>query len=195
MSEQALPLAWPDGWPRHKGDRDNDNRFKGPTYQWNRVYRGIQEEIKRIGGDKIVVSTNQPLRQDGAPYAQERIIRDPGVAVYFVRDKRAMVMAQDRFWSIIGNMRSLTMAIEGLRQMERHGGAAMMERAFSGFVVLTAPGKQWWDVLECRPDASREVIEANFRRLARDRHPDNGGTHDAMTALNEARDAALKVRA
>jgi len=195
MSEQAYPLAWPDGWPRHKGERDSDTRFRGPTYQWNRVYRGIQEEIKRIGGTNIVVSTNQPLRQDGAPYAQERVIRDPGVAVYFVRDKRAMVMAQDRFWSIIGNMRSLTMAIEGLRQMERHGGAAMMERAFSGFVALTAPGKQWWDVLECRPDASREVIEANFRRLARDRHPDrNGGSHEAMTALNEARASALKAR-
>ncbi len=195
MSVQAYPLAWPDGWPRHKGNHDSDTRFKGPTYQWNRVYRGIQEEIKRIGGTNIVVSTNQPLRQDGAPYAQERIIRDPGVAVYFVRDKRAMVMAQDRFWSIIGNMRSLTMAIEGLRQMERHGGAAMMERAFSGFVALTAPGKSWWDVLQVKPDATRDVIEANFRRLARDRHPDNGGNHEDMSALNEARAAALKARA
>lgn len=194
MSEQAFPLQWPDGWPRHIGQRDSDTRFRGPTYQWNRVYRGIQEEIKRIGGANIVVSTNQPLRQDGAPYAQERIIRDPGVAIYFVRDKRAMVMAQDRFWSVIGNMRSLTMAIEGLRQMERHGGAAMMERAFSGFVALTAPGKNWWDVLQVKPDSSRDVIEENFRRLARDRHPDSGGSHDAMSALNEAREAALKAR-
>lgn len=194
MTEQAYPLAWPDGWPRHKGNRDSDTRFKGPTYQWNRVYRGIQEEIKRIGGTNIVVSTNQPLRQDGFPYAQERIIRDPGVAVYFLRDRRAMVMAQDRFYSVIGNMRSLTMAIEGLRQMERHGGAAMMERAFSGFAALTAPGKSWWDVLQVKPDATREVIEANFRRLARDRHPDNGGTHEDMSALNEARAAALKAR-
>lgn len=192
MSVQAYPLAWPDGWPRHKGDRDSDIRFKGPTYQWNRVYRGIQEEIGRIGGTHIVVSTNQPLRQDGFPYAQERIIRDPGVSAYFMRDDRAMVMAQDRFWSIIGNMRSLTMAIEGLRQMERHGGAAMMERAFSGFVALPPPGKSWCDVLQVRRDATLEVIEANFRRLARDRHPDKGGSADAMAELNNARDTALR---
>ncbi len=147
MTVQAFPLQWPDGWPRHKGNRDSDTRFKGPTFQWNRVYRGLQEEIKRIGGLHIVVSTNQPIRQDGAPYAQERIIRDSGVAVYFVRDDRSLVMAQDRFYSIIGNMRSLTMAIEGLRQMERHGGATMMERAFSGFAAIAPPDwKKPWPV-------------------------------------------------
>lgn len=194
MSAESYPLAWPPGWPRHKGSQDSDTRFKGPTFHWDRVYRGLKDELRRIGATQIVVSTNQPLRNDGAPYAQQRNIADVGVAVYFMRNGKALVMAQDRFWSVIGNMRSLTMSIEGLRQMERHGGATMMERAFDGFAALTAPGKNWWDVLEVRPDAPRDVIEANFRRLARDKHPDNGGSHEAMSALNEARDAALKAR-
>lgn len=192
---EAYPLQWPEGWPRHKGNRDSDTRFKGPTYSWNRVYRGLQDEIRKIGGRSIVVSTNQPLRQDGAPYAQERIIRDPGVAVYFVRNKRAMVMAQDRFWTVIGNMRSLTMAIEGLRQMERHGGATMMERAFDGFTALPKPGgTDWWEVLQVDPSAQPLEIEAAFRALARKRHPDVGGSDSLMAELNRARDQALQAR-
>jgi curved DNA-binding protein CbpA len=45
-----------------------------------------------------------------------------------------------------------------------------------------------------RPDATREAIEANFKRLAHDRHPDRGGNHEDMSALNEARSAGLAAR-
>lgn len=193
MSEQAYPLSWPPGWPRHKGQQDTDARFRGPTYHWDRVYRGLIEEVRRIGGKRIVVSTNQPLRQDGAPYAQQRIIQDTGVAVYFVRNGKPMVMAQDRFYSVMGNMRSLTMAIEGLRQMERHGGANMMERAFDGFAALPKPGgADWWEVLQIDRAATRDQIEVKFRELARQRHPDRGGSDHAMAELNRARDQALQ---
>lgn len=192
MSEEAFPLAWPAGWPRHRGQQDSDSRFKGPTFRWDRVYRGLIDELKRIGAKNIVVSTNQPIRQDGMPYAQSRVINDVGVAVYFVRDGKALVMAQDRFWSVIGNMRSLAMAVEGLRQMERHGGAVMMERAFAGFTSLPKPGgADWWEVLQVKRDASRETIRANYQRLAKDRHPDLGGSDMLMAELNAARDAAL----
>jgi hypothetical protein len=197
---EAFPLKWPDGWPRHRGSQESDKRFNGPTFRWDRVYRGLVDELKRLGATNITVSTNQPIRQDGAPYAQERRITDPGVAVYFTRRGKAMVMAQDRFWSIIGNMRSLTMAIEGLRQMERHGGATMMERAFDGFAALPPPDKpkrHWAIVLgysihpEDREDLSTEEVEIRFRNLAKKRHPDRGGTVDDMAELNDARAEAL----
>jgi DnaJ-class molecular chaperone len=38
-----------------------------------------------------------------------------------------------------------------------------------------------------------ENIDAAYRRLSKERHPDRpGGSHDAMAELNAARDAALK---
>lgn len=189
---EAYPLRWPLGWPRHKGQRDSDTRFRGSTYQWDRVYRGLNDEIRRIGGTKIVISTNQPIRRDGYPYAQERSIPDTGVAVYFMRNGKAMVMAQDRFWSVIGNMRSLTISIEGLRQMERHGGATMMERAFDGFLAI-APPEDCWQILGIsdKPpyDIDREIIMEAFRAKAREGH----GTGADMDRLVKARDAALDV--
>jgi hypothetical protein len=186
---EAYPLRWPPGWPRHKGAQDSDSRFNGPTYRWDRVYRGLQEEIKRIGGTKIVVSTNQPLRNDGYPYAQQRNITDVGVAVYFMRNGRPMVMAQDRFWSIIGNMRSLTMAIEGLRQMERHGGATMMERAFDGFAALPPP-EDCWSILGISRnppyDVDETIVMEAFRAKAREAHEKGGDMHRIVHAKNQA---------
>jgi hypothetical protein len=188
---EAYPLAWPPGWPRHKGSQDSDTRFKGPTFHWDRVYRGLKEELRRIGATQIVVSTNQPLRNDGAPYAQQRNIPDVGVAVYFMRNGKSLVMAQDRFWSIIGNMRSLTISIEGLRQMERHGGATMMERAFDGFLAI-APPEDCWKILglngQYPRSFTREEITAQFRASARDIAAFGGD----MDRLVKARDQALE---
>lgn len=194
---EAYPLKWPAGWPRHPGKRENDQRFRGPTYHWDRVYRGLKDELKRIGATNITVSTNQPIRQDGFPYAQQRIIDDVGVAVYFTRGGRSLVMAQDRFWSIIGNMRSLTMAIEGLRQMERHGGAIMIDRAFDGFAALPPP-EDCWTILGIQPlkrdpnerdrgTTNRDRIAAAFKARARENM--NGGDMDRLV---KARDEALR---
>lgn len=189
----AFPLSWPSGWPRRQGSQDSDRLFNGPTYRWDRVYQGLIREVAKIGGTNIVVSSNQPVRADGLPYAQTRNIPDTGVAVYFVRAGKQMAMAQDRFWSVIGNMRSLTMAIEGLRQMERHGGAIMMERAFEGFAALPAP-KRWWDVLGVPPLASAEEIESAFRALAKKHHPDNGGDPAQFAEITAARAQVLGAR-
>lgn len=193
---EAFPLSWPDSWPRYNQARDSDSRFRGPMYQWDRVVRGLREELMRIGAKDIVISTNQPVRQDGYPYAQARVIDDTGVAVYFTRHKRAMVMAQDRFNTVIGNMRSLAMAIEGLRQMERHGGAAMMERAFTGFLAIAPPSwkKPWREVFGLKPDEqiSSHSIRARFLSKAKARHADAGGDDTLMAELNVAYEEAKR---
>lgn len=187
---EAFPLSWPQGWPRHRGDRDSERRFHGPTYRWDRVYRGLVDELRRIGATRIVVSTNQPVRQDGAPYAQQRVISDPGVAVYFTRGRRSLVMAQDRFETVLGNMRSLAMAIEGLRQMERHGGALMLERAFDGFAALPPP-EDCWTVLGLRKDQAKTYttndVTVAFRHKVRELH----GTGADMDRVTKARDTAM----
>lgn len=189
MTEDAYPLRWPQGWPRHKGERDSDRRFRSGSskWSWDRIMRGLQEEIERIGGKDPIISTNQPVRADGLPYAQQRAIHDPGVAVYFTRKGKSLVMAQDRFYTIMGNARSLTMAIEGLRQMERHGGAVMLERAFTGFAAIAPPDwkKPWREVFGVKPDWDGDLNKL-YREKARERHPDSGGNDRLMAELNVA---------
>jgi hypothetical protein len=204
LSIEAYPLQWPEGWPRTPSHaQDRGWQFKQLNYAsgnrslvtFAKARDQLYEELRKLGVRNVVVSTNHKPDKYGVPVESKRSPGDEGVAVYFSLKGKAMAMACDRFDNAAANMRSLGLAIEAMRQLERHGGGTMMERAFAGFVAIAAPGKTWWDVLQVKPDAPREAIETNFRRLARDRHPDQGGSHEQMAELNEAREAALRARA
>ena len=121
----------------------------------------------------------------------EIAVKDQGVAVYFTLNGRAMVMACDRYQRVAANLRSLGLALEAMRQLARHGGGVMMERAFAGFAALPRP-PSCWDVLGVEEGASRGDIERAFRNRAKKVHPDAGGNDHAMAELNAARDQALK---
>lgn len=210
MSVQAYPLAWPDGWPRSRGRKSGNFGKRETTYSgdhsWKRkvdvtmadAMKRVKYELERLGinvTDDSIVSTNLKLNLSGLPRGDQGEPSDPGVAVCFQKKSGPMrVIAIDAYTRVRDNLAAIAATLEAMRAIERHGGAQILERAFTGFAALTAPGKSWWDVLQVKPDATRDVIEMNFRRLARDRHPDNGGSHEDMSALNEARAAALKAR-
>jgi DnaJ-domain-containing protein 1 len=64
-----------------------------------------------------------------------------------------------------------------------------------GFAALPAPViRPWWAVLEVSPTATRDAIATSYWRLARERHPDAGGSNELMAELNAARAAALTKR-
>lgn len=186
---EAYPLYWPEGWKRTESWRRTSSRFKS-GFAVSRDF--IIAELKRLGATNVTLSTNINLRWDGLPYANQPEPSDAGVAVYFLYKKNQMCFACDRYKKVGENLTAIGKTIEALRGMERWGASDMMERAFRGFAALSAPaGRDWWDVLQVRRDSSREVIEANFRRLCRDRHPDTGGSDAAMSELNAARQQAL----
>lgn len=190
MSAEAYPLQWPDGWPRTgQYRRESDSRFGGKVYGLNmgRVRDQLVAELQRLGAASVVISTNVALRNDGLPYATQKQIADPGVAVYFMLKKRLMVMAVDHYTSVAGNMRSLTLAIEAMRQLERHGGGTMMERAFTGFAAIAPPDwkKPWREVFGVKPDWHGDIT-ALYREKARNRRPDAGGSDSLMAELNVA---------
>jgi hypothetical protein len=195
----AFPLSWPEGWPRTRG-RSYRHPFKGNTFA--RARDGLARELELLGARDEILSTNVPLRLDGRPRADHADqMPDPGVAVYFTLNKRPMVMARDEYASVADNLRSLALAIEHLRGMRRHGGASMMERAFTGFAQLPAPGakRSCWEVLGFGPvqggdrDAVAAMIDGAYRHKARQHHPDVGGTDAQMAELNAARDEAMRL--
>lgn len=209
----AFPLQWPEGWPRTAANSRSDSaRFKsgsafvvdatsstGHRYvgtkpvSFDRARKLLFEELERMKVASVVLSSNVPLRLDGLPRADAARMRmdDPGVAVYFQHRKKPMVMAQDAFDTVAGNMRSLGLAVEALRQLERHGGGHMMERAFSGFAALPLSTPPWREVFGVPPEW-RGDLRATFIRLSRERHPDAGGSQGAMSELNVAYEAAKR---
>jgi hypothetical protein len=189
MSAQAFPLHWPDGWPRTKTPARS--RF---DVSFTAARDGLFDEINRMGGRYIVLSTNIELRRDGLPYANQRTPSDPGVAVYFERKGKQMVFACDRWDLVKDNMRAIQKTIEAMRGIERWGASDMLERAFSAFEALPPPAKRTWrEVLNFGVGEVRKWdIETSYRALSKERHPDTGGSVEAFQELQNAREQALK---
>jgi hypothetical protein len=202
MDADAFPLDWPPGWPRTSDlDRVNGrHHFKRPGGKYGRVpwsfgaaRDALIEEIHRLnGGGPIVISSNFRAARDGYPVEGSKRPVDQGVAVYFDLAGKTMVMACDRYTGAEENMRSIALAIEAMRQLERHGGGHMMDRAFSGFTALPAP-KSCWEILGVGPGAEEAAVNDAFRQRSKEVHPDRpGGSHTAMAELNKAREEAIR---
>lgn len=161
-------------------------------------------ELELMRATHVVVSTDLPLRQDGAPYANRRV-DDPGIAVYFRRkvagssELRAYAMACDQYDRLSDNCRALVLTVGAMRKIERHGSSDLMEQAFSGFTALPAPGaRDWPAVMGIDPSwvgSSGLDVEAEVGRkyleFVKRHHPDRGGDPDVMRRVNIARDAAI----
>ena len=186
----SYPLQWPEGWQRTPNHaRKNSSPFQTT---FDRARRHLLDQLRMLGARNVVISSWLPLRNDGQPRADaaRRRIDDPGVAVYFTHRKKQMVMARDAYWTVHDNLRSIGLAIEHLRGLERHGGGTMMDRAFEGFSALPAP-KSWREILN--NPATLADAEAFYRRRIRDVHPDTeNGSHAAAAELNAAMDQARK---
>jgi hypothetical protein len=214
MSEviQAFPLQWPPGW-RRSTTRTRAKFSKGVRKYSTSMSTGqstshvqqqdlsiadgrerVLRELQRMGidGADLVISTNLPLRLDGLPRVDARNPTDPGVAVYWRKGKVNRCMAIDRYDRVTDNLAAIAATLEAMRAIERHGGAEILDRAFTGFVALAAP-EQWFQVLGVKATASREDIDTAYRRLAMQHHPDReGGNAEQMARINQARDDGLE---
>lgn len=203
----AYPLQWPEGWPRTKSYARSAGRFStrrngsNSAAQDLSVADGVERvllELSRfgIGRDDIVISTNLKTRLDGLPRSDQKAPDDPGVAVYWeTRKGGRKVMAVDRYHKVADNLAAVAATLDAMRAIERHGGAQILDRAFTGFSALPPPvaARHWREVIGV-PSTVRDMpsVRIAFRRRASEVHPDKGGTHEAMTELNAALAAAEK---
>lgn len=187
MSEQtSFPLSWPLQWKRTTWR--HASRFTG-----NHSMEGATSEIlrqlgcMRVPDYRVVISTNVPLRRDGRPYSGMKQPADPGVAVYFKLKDKPCVLACDKWNKVECNLWAIAKHIEALRGQDRWG-VGTLDQAFAGYAALPAPAGagDWWDILGVPRDSTMDSIKQVHRELSRRHHPDVGGSHSHMAALNDA---------
>ncbi len=190
--DKRYPLCWPPGWKRTSPYGRGHSRFRVSERE---ARDHMVTEIERLGGRDVIISTNVQLRLDGLPYANQSRIEDPGVAVYFKLDDKAMTMAADQYVSIGSNYRAIGKTIECLRGIQRYGASDLLERAFMGFAQLTyAPEPEWWQVLGVEHDERDiETVRTRYQTLAHEHHPDHGGSEEQMKRVNVAYETAKGV--
>lgn len=213
MTIPAHPLSWPDGWkrtPDHGRQRAKFGR-KTPSSQgsWkthseltiSQAVERVRAELVRmdVSDNDLVISSNLQLRLDGLPRSGQAEPRDPGVAVYWQRRHERKdppkCMAIDRYDRVADNLAAIAATLEAMRAIERHGGAAILERAFTGFVAIENQSKPWPEVLGVSPSASNDEIVEAYRRRRSATHPDvAGGDSEAFQRVQEAYAAFRKER-
>lgn len=200
----AFPLFWPAGWPRTPGHgrtaarfgtrerRGGDSLARARDVTVADATQRVLAELGRMGAREIIVSTNLALRRDGLPRSDQREPADPGVAVYWTdRTGADRCMAVDRYTKTAGNLAALAATLEAMRAIERHGGAEILDRAFTGFTALPPPSaaaraEPWWEVLGISQDAHPVNVEAAYRRRRAEAHPDRGGSAEAFGRVQRA---------
>jgi hypothetical protein len=204
------PLAWPIGWTRTKARRaamfsKNPRKTNGAGVVWRQregltVGDGLARlagELRRLGARTVVISSNLRTNLDGTITSkQAKVLEDPGVAVYFRLHDQPRVLACDRWTSAADNMAAIAAHIEAIRAQDRYG-VGTLDQAFAGYAALPpvggSQGGDWRAEFGIRPDEqglTLTQIEGLYRLLVQERHPDRGGSHDAIIRLNLARDAA-----
>lgn len=199
---KSYPLHWPASQHRIPIHKRQQGRFK---VSFTQACSDLIQELGRLGARYPVISTNVPLRRDGLPYSpstltaaeRDAAAQDPGAAVYFEWQGKQYALACDRWQNVAHNLRAIGLTIQALRGLDRWGTSEMLQASFRGFRMLTDGADQiqqetCWTVLEIDPrDATQDSIQAAYRRLVKQAHPDLGGSEKAMHRLNKARDDAL----
>jgi hypothetical protein len=204
----AYPLSWPTGWRRVADHARVPAKFskkeKHSEHSWtttrsltlSEALRRLLDELSRLGATDHIISTNIVLRLDGLPRSGQAQPKDPGVAVYFKLQGKDRVLACDKWTKVEGNIAAIAAHIDAIRRQDRYG-VGTLDQAFAGYAALPPPSESqrrpWRVVLGVSPETKDLLaVTAAYRNRARENHPDNGGTNDAMAEINHAYDEAKK---
>lgn len=212
----AYPLLWPAGWRRTPAQDRTRARFAKKERKWSNTpgstnswmqskeitisdgVERVRAELSRMGiaDDDLVISSNLELRLDGYPRSGQREPTDPGIAVYWRDGKETRCMAIDRYDRVADNLAAIAATLDAMRAIERHGGAEILDRAFTGFAALPSPSqaRAWWEVLGVPCTARADQVAAAYRRLRSEHHPDKGGSDEAFNEVQQAYDSFQAVQ-
>jgi len=194
MAVEAYPLHWPQGRPRTGMNLRESSQFRT---SFGKARDAVLRQIALLAGYGLsvapILSTNQALRRDGIPYANQSQPDDPGVAVYFTYKKTQVCFACDRWRRIEDNMQAIAKTIDALRGVARWGTGDMMEAAFKGFVALPDQSS-WAEVLGVTAHSPTVDVLTAYRAKRSTAHPDRGGSPHEFDRIEKAWNAFQQER-
>lgn len=185
----AYPLHWPIGYPRTKHPKVS--KFSSSI---SAALKNVNDELRRFGNDTgkpvtgLVISSNVSLGTQRPT--------DTGIAVYFRWDGIDCCIAVDLYNKPECNLQAIAKVIEADRAKMRHGGLNIVRSSFRGYAALPPPkdpasgqlAQPWRQVLFGSPEASASLpdVEARYRQLVKEAHPDRGGDAAAFNRITDA---------
>ena len=147
------------------------------AYSPARSRNEIEDQFRRWNeqaGEAVVTDWDLPMFKATAPASVTFCLRGARINVKI-----------DAWTEFATNLRCCYLNIRDMRLAEARGSLESLRDS----LLSLAPGKVQrnpWEVLGLREGASAGVIEATYKALAKERHPDRGGSDAAMRELNEA---------
>lgn len=176
---------------------------------WSSTLKLLESELDKISARNIVIQAfvdSSQIRQDGMLYVNARP-RSPGVILSFNSKGKELSMPCDscEFWQ--HNVRSIALALQALRAVDRYGVTKRGEQ-YQGWAKLPAPSGEGalWDPPTTFEDAKKliqklsekstgdihQLLGACDKLLIRF-HPDRpNGDRRYFKAVNEARELLRK---
>jgi hypothetical protein len=203
-----FPLAWPIGRPRRPWNERKAGKFSMTGERGYKVDISVaaamdrlEEEVRRLGGVNMLLSTNIDTRLDGRPRSGQSEPKDPGVCLYFTLKGKPLSMPCDAYHTVAQNIAALAAHIEATRAIERHGVATGAE-TLQAFQALPAPDhtlpgrRSWREVLGFEGDffdsMDKAEAAARVQRRWKSMVIEHGHNEAELANINIARDAALK---
>lgn len=160
-------------------------KYNPPTGNVTTTRSDIKTEFDRWNaqaGEIVISDYDLPLANRGQIEAS---------VVFLLRGARINVRI-DAWDSFQTNLRCCYLNIRDMRLAEARGSLASLRESLLG---LPAPVRERdpFEVLQLRPGASAEMIEAAYRTLAKQAHPDTGGNEAAFKELQAAYEKAKQT--
>lgn len=178
MTVNPYPLLWPDRHKRTPRERRARSAFRTTL---ETAAKDAARNLRNFGASDITITSN--VKSDIAG-TSTLVGQDPGVAVWFTKNKRQMCFCCDLYIDVMSNIRAIGLSIAALRDLERYN-AQMFEQMMNvnNFDALPAQAGDGVTMYfsGCR---SRSEVDAKWRDLAKVHHPDVGGDSDLMAEIN-----------
>lgn len=184
-NQDAFPLAWPMQWKRTPVHQRQSAIFRTG---FGKARDMLVNEVRKLGGRNLVISSNNNLRKDGLPYANQREPEDVGVAVYFDLFGKQQCVPCDKWTKVTDNLYAIALCIEALRGLERWGAKDMVQASFTGFAALPDyTSANYIDYFEGVIDL--EHLRERYKNLAKELHPDAGGNANDFAIMQSEYEA------